>query len=67
MNRPEQLTVAQDLSISSLDIQEYDIDLLDDGSAATDVPGITTVTTSSWPCVTITIVSVSVTSAADCI
>jgi hypothetical protein len=56
---------ASELSLGTLDIQEFDIDLLDSGAAAADAPVPTTF--SSWVCVTITIISVSATAYYDCL
>jgi hypothetical protein len=63
----ENLTVIPQKAFQDLDMQEFQIDVLESGSVVADAPGITTVTTSSWVCVTVTIVSISVTQTAGCI
>ena len=52
--------------LGELDVQEFEIDLLDSGAASTDAPG-TTILTSTWWCVTATIVSVVATDYYDCV
>ncbi len=58
-------THTSELSLGTLDVQEFDIDLLDSGAAAADAPVPTTI--SSWICVTITIFSLSATAYYDCL
>jgi len=54
-------------ALASLDVQEFEIDLLDSGTVSVDAPLTSTLLTSTWICVTITIVSVSATAVAGCI
>lgn len=54
--------------LGELDVQEFEIDLLDSGGVSVEAPsGVTVVTTSSWLCVTATIVSVSATAYYGCV
>jgi hypothetical protein len=61
--------VSAEATLGDLDIKEFEIDLLDAGAMSADAPvaGITTVTTSSWICVTVTIVSISATATFGCV
>ena len=55
------------MGLGELDVQEFEIDLLDSGAVSADAPGVTTATVSSWLCVTVTIVSISATATFGCI